>query len=194
MKKIWTVGTMFLAIGFVSFLYAQDKQDQPNQDDQMSQDQEPKVDIKVKKETDENGNVTRYDSTYTWSWSSNGILPENIQEDLDNMLGQFNLNSRINFNDSSFSDEPFKDLFDNDVLQGFQDLQFHFRNFDQQYFEDLKKNLENMFDDEFLGEMKEQLQNQDQIMKGKMKDLEEKLKQLQKNKENNITEPGGKVI
>ena len=30
----------------------------------------PDVNIKVNKELDNNGNVIRYDSTYTWSWSS----------------------------------------------------------------------------------------------------------------------------
>jgi|YNPMSStandDraft_1061717.scaffolds.fasta_scaffold00281_16 hypothetical protein len=30
----------------------------------------PRIHIDVKKETDEHGNIIRYDSTYTWSWSN----------------------------------------------------------------------------------------------------------------------------
>ena len=32
----------------------------------------PEVKIKVNKELDNNGNIIRYDSTYSWSWSSEG--------------------------------------------------------------------------------------------------------------------------
>lgn len=35
----------------------------------------PDVQIKVNKELDKDGNVIRYDSSYTWSWSSDGSRP-----------------------------------------------------------------------------------------------------------------------
>ena len=37
---------------------------------------EPKVEIKIKKQYDNNGKLIGYDSTYSWSWSGSGALPE----------------------------------------------------------------------------------------------------------------------
>lgn len=39
------------------------------EDVRPAQKNEPKIHIDVKKEYDDNGNVIRYDSTYSWSWS-----------------------------------------------------------------------------------------------------------------------------
>ncbi|HBS89085.1 MAG: hypothetical protein A2W91_06515 [Bacteroidetes bacterium GWF2_38_335] len=50
----------------------------------VAQTNEPKVDIKVNRELDENGNVVRYDSVYTWSWSSSGNIAD--QKMIDSLL------------------------------------------------------------------------------------------------------------
>ncbi len=64
----------------------------------------PKVQIKVNKETDEHGNIIRYDSTYVWSWSnmdSSGSYELNdsvFANFFDNRKNRFHLF----FNDSDF--------------------------------------------------------------------------------------------
>ena len=71
---------------------------------------QPKEDIKVNKEYDENGNLIRYDSTYTYYYS-------NIEGDVIAADSIFN-NFRNMFEDNySFSTMPyFNDLFSEDGL------------------------------------------------------------------------------
>lgn len=83
---------------------------------------EPKVDIKVNREYDENGNVIRYDSTYTSTWSSpgfSGTLPDSLFRfdngfgnfsmfDLDSLFHQFDLMMPgTMFPDSMIFNDPF---------------------------------------------------------------------------------------
>ncbi|MGQ9847679.1 MAG: hypothetical protein ACUVQP_09300 [Bacteroidales bacterium] len=69
----------------------------------LNTDNQPQVHINVNKQLDENGNVIRYDSTYSWSWSN---IDENMS---DSILSQFF--SKPNFMwDNTFS------AFDNDSL------------------------------------------------------------------------------
>jgi hypothetical protein len=67
---------------------------------------EPKVQINVNRELDENGNVVRYDSTYSWSWSST---------DTAGMGTQFQF--KQSFGNNPFGDEFFSDSF----IPGFND-------------------------------------------------------------------------
>jgi len=48
----------------------------------------PKESWSIKKEVDEDGNVTRYDSTYTWSYSN---LGDSIDVNVDSVLNSFDL-------------------------------------------------------------------------------------------------------
>lgn len=57
----------------------------------------PKVHICVNKNTDEKGNVTEYDSTYTSVWSSNGAINS------DSILMEIQKRFRNSFNDPFFS-------------------------------------------------------------------------------------------
>ena len=72
----------------------------------------PDVKIKVNKEYDEKGNVTRYDSTYSYSWSGNGQFPSNIDSvfrgfnhgfefggNIDSMLNHMGFNWSLNGRD-----------------------------------------------------------------------------------------------
>jgi len=56
---------------------------------------QPKEDIKVNKKFDENGNLIQYDSTYTYSYSSNGELEsERVDSLFESMnFGLFNLSN-----------------------------------------------------------------------------------------------------
>jgi hypothetical protein len=82
----------------------------------------PKVDIQVNKKTDKNGNITQYDSTYTWSWNSNGRLPARVDSVMRSMQEQLHFgfnrdlsarlyNDSLMFNDSAFLSKNFRDFF-----------------------------------------------------------------------------------
>lgn len=45
---------------------------QKNTESNSESNNQPNVDIKVNREFDKDGNVIRYDSTYSWSWTSGG--------------------------------------------------------------------------------------------------------------------------
>lgn len=48
---------------------------------------QPKISWKVDKQTDDNGNIIRYDSTYTWSYSN--AEGENVSVDVDSVMKSF---------------------------------------------------------------------------------------------------------
>lgn len=68
---------------------------------------QPDVHINVNRELDKDGNVVRYDSTYSWSWSGDGsqVMQDGIVKDsiTNNIFRQFGFNG--------FSDEPFFNSF-----------------------------------------------------------------------------------
>lgn len=95
----------------------------------------PKTHIKVNKEYDKNGNLIRYDSSYT-SISSN--IGNEAQA--DSIFRQF----KSEFNQRyPFSTKPyFNDLFFNDSLLFYD---FYKKDFFEKRFELNRKNMENMF-------------------------------------------------
>ncbi len=65
-----------LSFGLFANIQAQDKDQKKNQ---------PKEDIKVNREYDEQGNLIRFDSTYTYNWSSdttlvNSMVPPDLNQ------------------------------------------------------------------------------------------------------------------
>ncbi|NNC51345.1 MAG: hypothetical protein HKO01_12520 [Flaviramulus sp.] len=75
----------------------------------------PDANIQVNKEYDEHGNLIKYDSIYSYSYSSNGKIN-------DSMKTQF----QRHFNSHSFFNDTFyDDFFKRDSLTGF----YHHRNF-----------------------------------------------------------------
>jgi len=78
---------------------------------EVNKSNKPDVKIKVNKEYDNKGNVTRYDSTYSYSWSGNGQIPA----DADSLLKGFNHHFYFgNSADSIFKGMDFEGLFGND--------------------------------------------------------------------------------
>ncbi|MCF8371167.1 MAG: hypothetical protein K9H64_06080 [Bacteroidales bacterium] len=113
MKTKVIFSLMFVGLFVSTQAYCQIQPQQPN---------EPKEDIKVNREYDENGNMIRYDSTYTWSWSSNGeneSIPDSMFQfnngfgnfsifDMDSLFQQFNtMMPGTMFPDSMFFNDPF---------------------------------------------------------------------------------------
>jgi len=73
---------------------------------------EPKGTWKVEKEFDENGNLIRFDSIY--SWSSNHKYDNLSSFDKDSLMQSFKSNFFTNF--SRFENEGFEDIFSQDSL------------------------------------------------------------------------------
>ncbi|PQJ69270.1 hypothetical protein [Polaribacter butkevichii] len=74
--------------------------------------EQPKGAWKVDKEFDDNGNLIRYDSIY--SWSSNSKLNDLSNVDKDSLLQSFK--SRFFTNFSGFESKGFNDIFSKDSL------------------------------------------------------------------------------
>lgn len=115
----------------------------PNPDSKQSELQNtPKESWNVKKEKDENGNVTRYDSTYTWSYSSSS--GDSVDVDVDSVLQSFDLYFNQQFpslwgprfmnpmhNDSALHPDFFRgDYFQNQWKKDMYDMNQLFRQMD----------------------------------------------------------------
>jgi hypothetical protein len=90
------------------------------QDLNKEKQKKPDVKIKVNKEFDDKGNITRFDSTYSYSWSGNGQIPSNLDSlfkgfnhsfksdrNIDSLLNQLGFSN--SFNDNDFFSQPFFD-------------------------------------------------------------------------------------
>jgi hypothetical protein len=75
----------------------------------------PDVQINVNRELDQNGNVIRYDSTYSWSWSSDGSQPVNFELFGDSIGGRF----FQSFDDGFFQSLDNPVLFDDNYFNSF---------------------------------------------------------------------------
>jgi hypothetical protein len=123
----------------------------------------PKEDIKVNREYDEQGNLIRFDSTYTYNWSGDSTF---LNEKLHGKFDHFLDNHSKFLNDSSFISDPFFDDFDHDdfdqlfaepfsnkrdslLMKKFGTDHFQFFNFEG---DSLKGNLKDFGD--FFGQMK----------------------------------------
>jgi len=108
----------------------------------------PDEHINVNKEFDEKGNVIKYDSTYSWSWSSDGS--QSINDSIAAKFPQI-LNNK-SFFDNSFNNQFnfFNDttFFGNDPLFGNFEKQIH----------DMMKHQQQMFD-EIYKQLPDSLEN-----------------------------------
>lgn len=150
MKKC--IVLILLLIGYQSILMAQKLK---------SDKTAPKEDIRVNREYDENGNLIKYDSIYSYSWSGdstllNAISPENFPKIFDE---HFEI-----FPDSLFSGKSFFDGFDQSFFSPFKSesdsAMRHFFNF--QFKNDSTSS--NLMDiDEFFSQFNKN--NQDSILR-----------------------------
>ena len=106
----------------------------------------PDVQIKVNKELDKDGNVIRYDSSYTWSWSSDGS--------------------------QSFPSDFFSDSNKADFFQPFENNFFFGNDFGENYFDSFEFTNDSVFNKHFSNpdinklhnEMQKMLQQQQRMM------------------------------
>jgi len=143
MKKLALVIMVAL---FVTGCSAQEKKDQSTQKEKVEMnntiENKPKVDWKVNKKLDKNGNIISYDSTYTWSYTNmNG---DSMSVDADSVLQSFHQYFNNNFpplweknlsgplcNDSIMRGDLFRDdFFRNMWKDDYFDMESMFRQMD----------------------------------------------------------------
>ena len=122
MKKIAILS--MVAILNLSCNAQENKKEDNLQKDSIAQVEPPKGTWKVDKEFDENGNLIRYDSIYSWSSTDN--LDELAQRNPDSLLQSFRSKFYRNF--SHIDNQRFGDLFSDDSL-------FTKRFFDNDFFD-----------------------------------------------------------
>lgn len=133
--------TSILVVAVALVLSSCNGQEKQNKNDKLSHVQNaPQEDVKVNKEYDEDGNLIRYDSTYTYFYSS--IKNDTIAEDsiFDNFKRMFDLrypfSYRPYFNDLFFEDSLMKydfykqDFFTKRFLQNMEKTEKMFQEMD----------------------------------------------------------------
>lgn len=108
----------YITILMALFLSLTSCQSQEKKEDSVAKEankkEEPKGTWKVDKEFDENGNLIRYDSIY--SWSLNDTINNLVTMDKDSLLNNFESKFYRRF--STFKDQGFEDIFQQDSLFG----------------------------------------------------------------------------
>jgi hypothetical protein len=108
---------ILLVLGLLSISCNGQKNETKKEGSEQKQEKiskEPKGSWKVYKELDENGNLVKYDSIYTWS--SDEKLNDLASFDKDSLLNSFESKFYKHF--SHFRDEGFEDVFTQDSLFG----------------------------------------------------------------------------
>lgn len=133
-----------MALGLTSCNAQVDKKDQDNSSalqKENSEMKEPRGSWRVNKEVDENGNLIRYDSIYTYSFGNiNG--QQMPQEDLDSAMASFRKYMK-NRMPSSFSPEMWAPFENDSITNSFFERGF-FENHWNDFFPDLQQQLKQM--------------------------------------------------
>lgn len=111
------------------------------EDVKPAQKNEPKIHIDVKKEYDENGNVTRYDSTYSWTWSGGDTTGLDAQFFFRHGMGgeAFSFGTFPGFDSSLFSFGPIPGMSDSLIYDPFHfDMEARFREMDRMMQDQMK--------------------------------------------------------
>ena len=146
---ICRMGSSLLLLAMTGMVYGQEGEDKSNK---------PEIRWDVQKEYDENGNIIRYDSSYSWYYSTPGFsenLPDSFREFFDFSFPDFFEND--SFPVSPFGQFPFDESFPPSGRSPHSDTEsdslftefLHMRPFDQ-FFKD--PFFEQFFNDEFFEE------------------------------------------
>lgn len=145
MKKTYSTIILILGIGLGGFLFAQQSKE-PGNTDHQSDKSRPAIKIQVQKDLDEDGNIIRVDSSYSWTWSGDERFQEDIQVKLQDFFENFNNNFSFHFDDSTLFRKGFHEFFNEDFKQNLDNLQGWNKRFDDQFIERLNENLEKLQD------------------------------------------------
>ena len=143
-RKFLMITAVLVLVAFGSFSFNKFKSRQQDLPGKDTVNTNPKIDIKVEKEYDDDGNIIRYDSTYTYVYRhSDGNLEEL------NMDSIFN-NFKPYFFDNGFDimQSPFDGFFDKDTLyqKHFFDSDYFMQQFNRQkfQFEDMIREMDSL--------------------------------------------------
>lgn len=132
MKSKWFIFPLFLLISLVLFSFVSQNKNSdiyvPDNEDSLMKNQ-PKVDVKVNKKYDENGNLIQYDSSYSVIYSSPGTDIQFNNMDSDSLMAMMRKHMKMN---NLFDNDPF---FDNSSGFGFNHNEF----FNMDPFENMRK-------------------------------------------------------
>jgi hypothetical protein len=168
----------------------------------------PKEDIKVNREYDEQGNLIRFDSTYTYNWSGdttliNGKIPGNMDRFFTDHFKFFGDSSALD--DSFFGDfnqlfaMPFSNKHDSMLLKNFGIDQLKFFNFDNDTIIGNFKDFDELFG-EFKPDKKDSLSSgsnkspaiaSPHSIQEMMKIMEQHMQQMQKLQRKNFEKQQG---
>lgn len=144
-RKIFIITTILILAALVSFSVNNINQKKPfDSSDKDTIQSNPKIDIKVEKEYDDDGNIIRYDSSYTYIYQHSDGNYEEL--DMDSIFRNF----KPFFFDHGFEimQSPFDDFFDHDTLyqRHFFDDDYFMQHFNQQMFqlEDMMKEMDSL--------------------------------------------------
>jgi len=166
---------------------------------------QPEEKIDVKKEYDKKGNIIKYDSSFSWHWSEDGVMDEEmlqkfhekmdqLQEKMevfgDEIISGFHFDEdflkgfeeihkdfKMNFNDSVFQKDHFEEFFNN------QDFDFHGFNFDANNIEVMPFNkekieeIEKRMQDLFNGEFDERIRKFIEEHKGEIDEIKYQIRE-----------------
>jgi hypothetical protein len=193
-----STGIFFIISVFSITVFGQDK------DQNSSDSKEPEVKTETKKEYDEDGNLIRYDSVYTWKWNDNGVFNEKFLENFEDNFDQFHekwedfgeeFMSKFYLDDEAM--EKLKDM-QEDFKFDFKDSALFYDHFEK-FFEDDRFQLHGFnFNGENLDEMPFDKEKMDEMHK-RMKDLlngefDERIKKFIEEHRNEIDEIRYQII
>jgi len=198
LKTMRSTGIFFIISVFSITVFGQDK------DQNSSDSKESEVKTETKKEYDEDGNLIRYDSVYTWKWNDNGVFNEKFLENFEDNFDQFH-EKWEDFGEEFMS----KFYLDDEAMEKFKDMQEDFK-FDfkdsarfndhfEKFFEDDQFQLHGFnFNGENLDEMPFDKEKMDEMHK-RMKDLlngefDERIKKFIEEHRNEIDEIKYQII
>ena len=137
---------------------------------------EPEVKTETRKEFDEDGNMTRFDSVYTWHWSGTEELSDELLKNFEENFEQFRENWE------GFGDEFMSGFYlDDETMENFRDMHkdFELKFSDSLFFDE---QIKKFFDEDqfklhgfnFNGENLEEMP----IDKEKMDEMHKRMKEL----------------
>lgn len=110
---------LFASFSLAFLLLATGCSGQENKITEQDKSYSPRINSKVHREYDENGNLRKFDSTYTYYYNSGGNSPDSLPYIFKKHFGDLSFfNDSTLFKDSFFDDPFLRDFFEHDRFYG----------------------------------------------------------------------------
>jgi len=171
MKKVYS--TVSILIGIGGFVFAQQSGDPVI--DNYKKKLQPDIRIYVQNDLDENGNIQKMDSSFTWNWSGEVEIPDDLHEKIQDLFKNFNHEFYFDFNDTTIFPGEIHRFFEKDLRWMLENLPYKTEIFDKEFQKRLEEKLKKLNDVEFHFKWDE---NFDQRLKERLEELQERLEHL----------------